>query len=187
MFLHNLFSLQFFVSLLYRAITVLSSVLYETFKNFFGVLGVTPNEAIRKIVYLASQIRSSLYRKNQVSPFSLFLFTSLYYSFEVGFPLACFRHAKGSKLSFMAISFTCFVFWLLCNNFWLYYVHIFRLWTNRFLVHWTHLLVDFCIRKSHGFYSVRLLIFIQLFSSPHYIATGVPFLCATFEKNFICL
>ena len=46
---------------------------------------------------------------------------------------------------------------------------------------------DFCIRKSHGFYSVRLLIFIQLFSSPHYIATGVPFLCATFEKIFICL
>ena len=65
--------------------------------------------------------------------------------------------------------------------------HIFRLWTNRFLVHWTHLLVDFCIRKSHGFYSVRLLIFIQLFSSPHYIATGVPFLCTTFEKNFIYL
>ena len=31
----------------------------------FGVLGVSPNEAICKIVYLARQIRSSLYRRNQ--------------------------------------------------------------------------------------------------------------------------
>lgn len=55
------------------------------------------------------------------------------------------------------------------------------------IMHWTHLLFDFFIRKSHGFYSVRLPTFIQLFSSPHYIATGIPFLCATFEKIFICL
>ena len=150
----------------------------NSLKSSFGILGVTPNEAIGKIVYLASQIRSSLYRKNQVSPFSLFLFASLYYSFEVGFPLACFRHAKGSKLSFVAISFTCFVFLTTLQQFLLYYVHIFG-YGKPFFSAVDSPLLYFLYKKIPRFLPRETIrFFIQLFLSPHYIATGVPFLCA---------
>ena len=164
-----LFSLHFCVSLLYRSITVLSSVLYETFKNFFGVLGGTVplTRRLEKSCIWQAKYVPRYTAKTKFLPFHFsylppYIIRLKWVSHLPSFALRKPRNCPLWQFPLPASFFDYFA------TIFGYITSIFSAMDKPFFSALDSPPFDFYIRKSHGFYSVRLLIFIQLFSTPLY-------------------
>ena len=124
-------------------------------------------------MYLASQIRSSLY----TDKIYIIDITLLFFSFVLADVLV---KAVSALPSQFAVKLQILNLLTILPTL----AHIFRLWTNRFFVHWTHLPFDFFIRKSHGFLLRETAYFYSVIFAPSLYSDGRSLFMRAFRKFF---